>query len=204
MIPILTAMFIYSLIHSVLAGNKVKQSIRSKIGFRAYEGLYRFSYNILATISFVPILLLITLSDSKTVWQFTSSWNTPLSIIRAIGLIGFCIALLQTDLARFAGLSQVLAYLRNRPLPLPPEKLRTTGLYSRSRHPLYIFSVLILWTTPVMTNTYFAFCISVTIYFIIGSHYEELRMLNTFGEAYARYQTQVPWLFALPCRRKNN
>jgi protein-S-isoprenylcysteine O-methyltransferase Ste14 len=138
------------------------------------------------------------------VWELNSDWGIPLLAVRTTGLISFSITLLQTDLTRFAGLSQALAYIRNQPLPLAPERLKTTGPYKFSRHPLYIFSILILWSTPNMTDTYLAFCASVTLYFIIGSRFEEKRMLNTFGDAYARYQTQVPWLFPLPYKNKND
>lgn len=202
MIQVVVALFVYSAIHSVLASSKAKQGIRTRVGLRLYNGFYRLAYNTFATLSFLPVLVLIVVVDSETVWRLDPSWNIPLWIIRFFGLIGFCVALLQTDVGRFAGLSQMISYFSGR--PLPAEELKTTGLYRYSRHPLYVFSVLILWPASTMTDTYLAFCIGTTIYFLIGSRFEEHRMLKAFGKSYSDYRARVPWLFALSWRRKRN
>jgi len=50
------------------------------------------------------------------------------------------------------------------------------------------------------TNTLVAF-ILFTIYFFIGSHYEERRLVAEFGAEYEDYRRQVPGIVPLPGRR---
>jgi len=47
---------------------------------------------------------------------------------------------------------------------------------------------------PVMTLGSFLFNVLATLYFWIGSIYEERRLLAAFGEAYEEYKRSVPGL----------
>jgi len=57
---------------------------------------------------------------------------------------------------------------------------------------------MLIWPVTTMTDAYFGFAIGATIYFVVGSYYEEKRLLVVFGEDYAAYQRRVPWLFPAP------
>jgi protein-S-isoprenylcysteine O-methyltransferase Ste14 len=102
---------------------------------------------------------------------------------------------------RFAGLRQALTYLRGEPLPLPAEKLQVSGFYGFVRHPLYLFSLLVMWPTPIMTDTFLGFVIGSTLYFILGSRLEERRLAEEFGASYAAYRRRVPWMLPWPRSR---
>jgi len=80
--------------------------------------------------------------------------------------------------------------------------MQTGGLYSLVRHPLYLASMLVLWSQTQITEFMLAFNIAATLYFAVGSWYEEKRLLAVFGEEYASYQKRVPWL--LPVRLRRN
>lgn len=41
------------------------------------------------------------------------------------------------------------------------------------------------------------------VYLIIGSVHEETRLLDRYGDAYRRYQREVPFLFPRPGRKIN-
>ncbi|NDJ62680.1 MAG: isoprenylcysteine carboxylmethyltransferase family protein, partial [Chloroflexi bacterium] len=114
--------------------------------------------------------------------------------VQIVGFAGLMISLLQIDLGQFTGLSQVLAYLNGERLPLPTEPLQTGGVYRLVRHPLYLFSLLLIWPMPIMTEALLAFNLVSTWYFAIGSLLEERRMLALFGDEYAEYRQRVPWL----------
>ncbi len=49
----------------------------------------------------------------------------------------------------------------------------TTGFYGLIRNPLFLFAILILWLTPIMTQGLLAFNILATIYFYVGARHEE-------------------------------
>jgi protein-S-isoprenylcysteine O-methyltransferase Ste14 len=62
------------------------------------------------------------------------------------------------------------------------------------RHPLYLFSLLAIWPSPIMTESLLAFNAAATLYFVVGSRLEEKRLIAAFGQTYLDYQRRVPWL----------
>jgi protein-S-isoprenylcysteine O-methyltransferase Ste14 len=70
----------------------------------------------------------------------------------------------------------------------------TGGLYHYVRHPLYTFSLLILWLSPTMTLNSFIVYLALTIYILIGIVFEERKLLREFGEEYANYRSITPML----------
>ena len=188
----------FGLLHSMMAGLGIKDRARERFGNRAYEGFYRLFYNIFSVVTFTPVVLTVMLTPSQVLWRVPMPWTAALLLVQLGALIALLLAVLQADPLRFAGLRQALAYLRGEALPLPVEKLQTGGFYNFVRHPLYLFSLLVLWPTPVMTDTYLGFVIGATLYFIVGSRWEEGRLAEEFGEAYTKYQRRVPWMFPWP------
>lgn len=194
MIPALALMIIFGISHSILAGQPLKQAFRARYGERVYQGGYRLFYNILAVISLAPVVYLLIFHPGGEVWRIPASWRPVVFIIQAIGLVGFILSLVQIDLGRFAGISQLFAYLKGDVLPLPDEPLQIRGVYALVRHPLYLFSLMLIWPVQTMNATYFGFCLGATAYFVIGSLYEERRLAAAFGQTYIEYQRRVPWL----------
>ncbi len=197
MIPVLLGLFLYGLLHSILAGQDVKQRFKAILGERAYHGLYRLIYNLIAVVTLIPVIILMSQNGDHILWQFNDAWAPILSIIQAIGVIGVVVSLIQIDLGRFAGLRQLWTYLNDEALPLSEEPLQIKGLYRIVRHPLYLFSLMATWPVQVMSVGYFGWCLGVTLYFAIGSYFEEKRLLRIFGKPYADYQASVPWLIPL-------
>ena len=197
MIPVLFAMFLYAILHSWLAGGTVKTAFRTRFGDHAYHGFYRLIFNSVGFLTLLPISYLFTVQPDGILWEIDSRYAPILLLIQMIGLIGAIVSLLQIDLLRFLGIRQVLAYLRDEPLPLPEEKLTTTGLYGVVRHPLYLFTILAIFPVTTMTGAYLGFCIGVTLYFAIGSIFEERRLTAAYGDTYEIYRRKVPWLIPL-------
>ena len=194
MVIVLLSMVFYGIFHSILASKESKARFKAQFGERAYHGLYRLCFNIIAVITFTPIAALIVFAETGTIWTLSLDWEPILFIIQALGILGFVISLMQIDLLRFLGVSQAWAYYNDDPLPLPQEELATGGIYRLVRHPLYLFSLMLIWPVTTMTDAYFGFALGATLYFVVGSYYEEKRLLATFGDDYAAYQRQVPWL----------
>ena len=96
-------------------------------------------------------------------------------------------SVLQTDLLSFVGLRQLSQEER-------AGELVTTGLYRLVRHPLYTFSLLILWLSPSVTVNSFIVYLSLTLYVLIGIIFEEQKLLREFGQKYAHYKSMTPML----------
>ncbi len=194
----LLALLGFGIIHSLLAALGVKTLARRLMGQRAFEGFYRLLYNLFSVITFAPVALLILATPAEVLWRVPMPWVGITLGMQAIAAVCLMVAVFQADPLRFAGISQALAYLRGDPLPLPAEQLQVNGFYSLVRHPLYLFSLLALWTAPIMTDAYLGFLVGTTIYFVAGSRLEERRLVRDFGAAYTAYQRRVPWLIPWP------
>ena len=194
MLPMLLVMLAYGVIHSLLAGQTSKQTAKQLLGDRLYHGVYRLVYNMLAGLLLIPAAYLLLFQPGATVWEVSGPIQIAFRAVQLIGLIGLLISLVQIDLGQFTGLSQLRAYLQGIPLPLPAEPLQTGGVYAFVRHPLYLFSLLVIWFMPAMSESLLAFNIGATVYFILGSLLEEQRLTRVFGQEYVAYQKKVGWL----------
>ena len=65
------------------------------------------------------------------------------------------------------------------------------------RHPWYSFGLVIVWTRD-MNEAMLVSAIAITAYFVIGSRFEERKLIAVHGEAYRRYRQRVPALVPLP------
>lgn len=194
----ITAFIFWSVLHSITASAGFKIMIRSWVGQRPYDGLYRLSYNLFSAITFLPVLwLLTTIVPNNVIWRVPQPFSYLFVLIQFIGVVGLIVSLLQTDLMRFAGIGQAARFLRGEEEINPPPTLVTRGTYAYVRHPLYFFSLLILWFLPIMTWSTLLFSVLSTIYFWVGSILEERRLISTFGDEYSRYQQQVPRLLPI-------
>jgi len=200
MILVIVLVIVFGVLHSLTADHRLKTWIANRIGQRTYDGWYRLVYNLISVALLMPVFLLMLLSESTVIYRVPGPLTPVFLLVQAVGLIGLLLSILQIDWMRFAGLSQVWAYIEGKPLPLPPEPLQVKGTYALVRHPLYFFSLLFLWFTPVMSDSFLAFNIGATLYFLVGSLVEERRMLRIFGEEYTTYQQRVPWMLPVPRR----
>lgn len=192
---VLLAFGLWAGVHTLLAAEGVKMAVRRRIGERAYAGFYRLAYNLFSLLSIVPVfVVLATVVPSTTLWR----WPWPFTIlavgVQLVGLVGLLLSLWQTDIWRFAGLRQAVRFLQGAEAPDPPAGFVRSGTYSLVRHPLYFFSLLVLWFMPLMTLNLLLFNVLATLYFWIGSLHEERRLLAEFGEEYRHYQQEVPHL----------
>lgn len=184
----------YGIIHSFLATLFSKRRFSRWFGERAYFGLYRLFFNAIAGLTALPLLALLFLRPGPVIWTVEPPLAYLFLGIQAAGFVGLLISLLQIDAMRFLGLRQFEAWLNGRPLPLPTEQLSVQGVYRIVRHPLYLFSLMLLWPVTTMTSAWLGMTIGATVYFIIGSFLEENKLLRIFGEDYAVYRDRVPWL----------
>jgi methanethiol S-methyltransferase len=201
-IQVLIALLLYGVFHSLTAALGWKARVAAVIGERAFLGLYRLAYSIVSVVTLVPILDLMAAQPGRTVWSASGLTASVLSAFRVMAWIGLAAALGQIDGLRFVGIKEAIAYFRGRALPLPAERLATRGVYRLVRHPLYLFSTVALWASPVMSESLLGFALGTTIYFVVGSSLEERKMASGFGADYVAYRNAVPWLIPFVKRER--
>ncbi|MBL8153728.1 MAG: hypothetical protein JNM70_06055 [Anaerolineae bacterium] len=195
---IIALLALFAILHSWLAGSGIKAVVRDRIGEQAYEAYYRLGYNVWSIVTLLPVVIALLLNPGQVIWRTEGLVTIVFLLIQAVGLLGMLVSLMQIDLLRFGGLRQVFAYWNGQRLPLPDEPLQVNGVYRLVRHPLYLFSLMIIWPLSMMTEGFLAFAIGSTLYFIFGSLLEERRLLSAYGDTYRRYQQQTSWLIPLP------
>lgn len=73
-------------------------------------------------------------------------------------------------------------------------QLTFRGPYRWVRHPLYFFSILMIWCCPDISADRLLFNLLWTAWIIIGAFLEERDLVASFGDAYRHFQRQVPML----------
>jgi protein-S-isoprenylcysteine O-methyltransferase Ste14 len=68
------------------------------------------------------------------------------------------------------------------------------GLYSASRHPIYLGFLMCLWVGPVLTFDKLLLGTIWSGYCVLGPRLKERRYLVRYGEPYSRYRASVPYL----------
>jgi protein-S-isoprenylcysteine O-methyltransferase Ste14 len=137
------------------------------------------------------------------IWSVQTPVRYGFYAIQLAGLVGLFVSLWQTGFLQFAGLSQAIGYLLHEDQEEYHERLVTGGTYAVVRHPLYFFSLLVIWFFPTMTLQLLVFNILATLYFIVGSIHEERRLHAAFGEAYKSYSAKVPALIPIRIKLMN-
>ncbi len=93
------------------------------------------------------------------------------------------------------GLQQVHAHVRGRPVDGP--SFRTPFLYRVVRHPMHLGMLVALWAAPVLSQGRLLFAAAMTLYLVVGIHFEERELIRSFGDRYRAYRREVPAILPL-------
>jgi len=72
-------------------------------------------------------------------------------------------------------------------------QVKNTGLYAYCRHPMYACLLLMFWCSSFMTSGHLLFSVLATFYILLGSNYEEAKLVKLYGDEYIKYQQQAYW-----------
>jgi protein-S-isoprenylcysteine O-methyltransferase Ste14 len=189
-----TAVAVYGGLHSLLASHRAKNAARRVFGERS-DRWYRLAFNIQAGLLFIPVLIIVAAFPGTVIYRLDIPWLILAVGVQLAALITLGIGLIQTDALHFLGLRQLWL-----PDPDQPPQLVVSGLYRWVRHPLYTAGLAFIWFTPWMSTSILAMNLGLTAYILIGSEFEEHRLLSEFGQAYIDYKVRVPRLIPRPWR----
>lgn len=187
---ILLSLALYGVIHSILAGLSVKNLVRKWIGDTAYHRYYRLFFSVQAGVLFIPSLVLTAVLPNQFIYQIPRPLLYLTIFIQGVSVFILVHTVMLTGAFRFIGLRQLIDPAdAKQSLPLV-----VRGMYKYVRHPLYTFSLLFIWLTPIMSWNVLALNIGITLYMLIGAIFEEKKLLLEFGEAYAIYKEKTAFI----------
>ncbi|MEX2161133.1 MAG: isoprenylcysteine carboxylmethyltransferase family protein [Anaerolineales bacterium] len=190
-ITIFAAFAAYSVLHSILASPGAKDWAQRSFGAEATRRGYRFFFNVVGVITLLPVLALVAWLPDTPLYSVPFALRPVFLVGQGLGVLLLAAALRMTDALDFAGLRQ-----------LAEPQLVTGGVYRYMRHPLYTGSLLVLWLLPGMSVNWFALMLGITLYFIVGAHYEERKLERYFGKAYREYKARTPMFIPRPRKIK--
>ena len=85
-----------------------------------------------------------------------------------------------------------------RRIPQPRRDFQPRGLYRWLRHPIYLSFLGLLWCSPVMSVDHFVLATIWSVYILVGSHLKDERLAFYLGDAYRRFQAEVPGFPLIP------
>jgi len=181
----------YCFLHSYLISISFTKLVTRFL--KNYYAFYRLFYVLISLILLVPLINHTNQLNNSIILFY----NFPWSLIRYIFMYGsllmfFWAFLFNYDPLSFFGIRQILNFKKNKEKNSTAE-IKQNGLLGIIRHPMYLALIIYLWcqtfrVVDIIVN------IILTIYVIIGTILEEKKLILEFGEAYKRYQKQVPML----------
>lgn len=184
--------FAFFLQHSVMVRRSVKERLARHAPVR-YLGAF---YAIAAGFVLSATLLLWQRTGTRVVSiEGPARWASLLPV--GLALAGFWWGI--SSLPQFDpfGTSAIRSSGRDRVQSGPALTIR--GPYRWIRHPLYFFTLVVIWSGLDLTTDRLLFNLLWTAWIIVGTIFEERDLVAQMGPAYVAYQRLVPML--LPWRR---
>jgi protein-S-isoprenylcysteine O-methyltransferase Ste14 len=173
--------------HSVMIRKKTRKKLSIFIPDEYYNAFYSIASGV-------------TLTALNLIWQkipytVASAGNIAYWVLRTLfvlSLVGFTWA--TSSLGSFDpfGAKIIIRSIRNKTQRPVPMTIR--GAYRWVRHPLYLFSILMIWSCPVLTADRLLFNILWTGWIVIATMLEEQDLVFDFGDQYREYQAKVPMI----------
>lgn len=194
------------LINTVLLGLfAIQHSVMARPGFKVWwtklvpSSVERSTYVLLSSL-LLSLLYWKWEPMTGVVWTIENpAGRVVLQLLFWLGWAQVLLSSFLIDHFDLFGLRQV--FLRLRGEAYTPIPFRETALYRFVRHPLLLGFVIAFWATPQMTYGHLLFSVATTGYMLIGIVLEERDHLKHLGDAYAKYQQEVPMLIPGPWKR---
>ncbi len=176
----------------------IQHSLMARIWFQERFGkkYYRLVYNTISILLFLPALLYPSMFPGKRILPESSFLQYSGLTFAAFGVILGRKSLKLYDMGLFMGFRQPSGVEEK-------EALKTTGLLSRIRHPLYASSILLIIGYFLFLPHVFILesCILLLAYTLIGMRLEERKLIRLYGDRYREYMDKVPALIPRFSRR---
>ncbi|MBP7736438.1 MAG: isoprenylcysteine carboxylmethyltransferase family protein [Spirochaetes bacterium] len=177
---------LFFLQHSLL----IRRNVRNRLSKIVPDPYYGAFYAITSGAALLIMILF---------WQRTAAiasaegliyWLLRLSFI--LSMAGFYWGVKALGAFDPFGVVKIKLSMRNRELKIVPLAIR--GPYRWVRHPLYFFSLIMIWACPDLAFDKLLFNVMWSLWIFIATMLEERDLVREFGNGYREYQKKVPML----------
>ncbi len=185
---------LFGFAHSIMISHFFKE-ILIKFTGKAFETyFYRIIYNLISLVIYLNIVCFI--KDGTEIFLLPHPLIYIFAIISLTGFLIAVIAFSQTDVLEFLGIKQAWRFFTKGKKESKElfgyDKLVADGMFRFVRHPMYFGVSLVFLFNPFISALTLTDRICAVSYLIIGSLFEEKRMLRVFGARYKLYKEDVP------------
>mgnify|MGYP000568851167 CR=1 FL=1 len=185
----------FALQHSIMARSFFKDGLFKNIS----NAVKSATYSVASSICLILIFYFWQPIDGYA-WNIQDgflSWS-----ISTLYVVGWIVAFLDTFIIghfELFGLNKGYRALKN--IPEQEINFQISYIYKYIRHPIQAGTLVGLWATPSMSYTHLLLSIGMSIYVLIGLHYEEKSLKSTFGKEYDDYIENIPMLIPFTKRK---
>lgn len=207
-LKVIAATALYAIVHSVLASRTAKQLASRAVSPRVSNALYRPFYLVQSFVTIAFLIRYIRKQPKQELYALKGLAALACRLVQASAFVWATYAAYEVGLTEILGFRGALEWLYGKPSIAPPPEaqgpaltesgeLRVAGPFRRSRHPLNVVPLVILWSNPRMTTNLLAYNLLSTFYLVVGSWHEAVRLRAAYGKVYDDYtRSGVP--FYLP------
>ncbi|MFW9889864.1 MAG: methyltransferase family protein [Candidatus Thorarchaeota archaeon] len=184
-VVIVLGVMIFGLQHSGVSAFRVKNRIIDRWGKEGYARLF----NTTSILSIFVAFLTMNYWDWFYFIMDPGLVNLPLFIAGGfLVVIGFAVTRMAS---RVISVSTVADMRTDR----KPE-LVTGGIYSRTRHPLYLATILLLLGVAAIYpfDRVIVFSLALSTYVLIGTYLEERKLVAVYGQRYLEYRKKAGFM----------
>jgi methanethiol S-methyltransferase len=184
-------MLLFGLQHSVMARPGAKRALTRVVPARLERATY-----VLASSAALALLMWQWRGVAGVLWHVHGfTFAAALWTLNALGWLGVPLCSFMIDHFDLFGLKPALNGFRK--VSFERKGFVVPLLYKYVRHPMMTSLLIGLWVTPHMTVGHLVLSLGMTVYVVIGVHFEERALARELGQAYALYQATTPKFFPI-------
>jgi protein-S-isoprenylcysteine O-methyltransferase Ste14 len=171
----------FALHHSLLARSGAKRALAGVLSPAAQRAAYVWTASLL-----LMAVCVLWRPLPGLIYDVPAPWRSLLYALQVGGLWLVWRGAAVVDVRELTGIRQAHGDTR-------PPALRIVGPFRIVRHPIYLGWMLLVLAAPMMTTGRLVFAVATSVYLVVAVPFEERSLVETFGDAYRRYRTDVRW-----------